>query len=39
MNAQKIVENEVLAGLISNDYVNLVFIKLCAAYKYVGIFI
>lgn len=39
MNAQRIVENEVLAGLISNDYVNWTLIKLCAAYKYVSIFI
>ena len=39
MNARKKVKNEVLQGLISNDYVNLAFIKLCAAYKYVGIFI
>lgn len=39
MNAQKIVKNEVLLGLISHDYVNWTFIKLCAAYKYVSIFI
>ncbi len=39
MNAQKFVEIEVLSELISNDYVNLVFIKLCAAYRYIGIII
>jgi hypothetical protein len=39
MNAQRVVINEVLQGLIRNDYVNWALIKLCAAYKYVSIFI
>jgi len=39
MNAQKEKGNEVLLGLVSNDFVAWTFIKLCAAYKYVGVFI
>ncbi len=39
MNARIILENEVLQGLISSDCVNWTLIKLCAAYKYVSIFI
>lgn len=39
MNAQKILENEILLNLARNEYVARAFIRLCAAYKYVGIFI
>jgi len=39
MNAQKGKGNEVLLGLVSNDIVAWTFIKLCAAYKYVSVFI
>lgn len=39
MNARNTKKNEVLKGLISSDYVNWTLIKLCAAYKYVSIFI
>jgi len=39
MNNQKVNENTVLLDLVSNNKVNWVFVKLCAVYKYVGIFI
>lgn len=39
MNNQKVNENTMLLDLVSNDKVNWVFVKLCAIYKYVGIFI
>jgi hypothetical protein len=38
MNSQKVNENTVLLDLVSNNKVNWVFVKLCAVYKYVGIF-
>jgi hypothetical protein len=39
MNAQLKNKEEVLLGLVNNDFVAWTFIKLCAAYKYVCVFI
>ncbi len=39
MNAQKILKNEVLLNLAGNEYVAMAFMKLCATYKYISIFI
>ncbi len=39
MNAQKILNIEVLLNLAGSEYIAKVFIKLCASYKYIGIFI
>ena len=37
--SQKILENEVLLNFVSHGAVSWAFVKLCKAYKYVGLFV
>jgi hypothetical protein len=37
--SRRILENEVLLNLVSHSAVSWAFLKLCTAYKYVGLFV